>query len=551
MYGSSSTAKAAARVMARTREIDEDEERISSPQKSPRKSSMRSRSVKSEKLTINDKEIDMADIMEKIKTRTSLRDVELRDFPKPPMTPQPSHKSPRTTPKNISSMSQSPRYKEVISPRSPQIDNKIDVTEIRDITRVTYDPDPPEKKVTPEMSYKEFKQSTREELQDEMKSMNSEQLRTLLLKMKSERSSIRESRKSSSREKVIAPKKIPVFDPETGTWILYDEHILMNGGGFNPPSPRSLHLQDERKVHIQPPIIRRGTTRDAYPTRTLDMDNQMITQQYGDSHLGNTIDAIQPDQAVAEIDIDFDAMNPVQVREFLDEMKIKFSILKKNYPDFPIPVIKEDDNPKWVFGIYEQLLDMAKGDASQPMYQSGMQLVFLIVQVVLTLVGIPAKNFFSFHSKHFRKYNQLMVELGEKWGPLIDVTSSVETKLMIAIGWNTLVFAIVSVIATKFGDKIGGTVEQLLDKITAGNSAPSFDNIKSELGGRDEVNLPQQEQASDAGGLGGIANMLGGLLGGGGGGGLGGLGNLLGGLLNPQQSTAQAKERKLPVYEDE
>lgn len=541
MYGSSAAAKAA-RVMARTREVEEDISPKSSLKKSPskdseelspsRKSPARSRAVKSERITINDREIDMGEIMDRIKTRTSLRETEVRDFPKPPTQPMPSKKSPR----------QQNSYKEVMSPRSPHIENKIDVTEIRDITRVTYDPDPPEKKVTPELTYREFRQSTRDELNDQMKDMNSEQLRNLLLKMKSEKSSVREKRNSSIREKPIPVKKVPVYDPDTQTWILYDEETLM--GMVKPPSPQS--QREERRVNIQPPLIRRGTTRDAYPTRTVDFDNYQPNQDV------RTIDAINPDQAVAEIDIDFDTMTPIQIREFLDEMKIKFSILKKNYPDFPIPVIKEDDNPKWVFGIYEQLLDMAKGDASQPMYQSGMQLVFLIIQVVMTLVGIPAKNFFSFHSKHFRKYNQLMVELGEKWGPLIDVTSSVETKLMIAIGWNTLVFAIVSVIANKFGDRIGGTVEELLDKITAGNSGPSFDNIKSELGGREEVKLPQQEQPSDAGGLGGIANMLGGLLGGGGGSnGLGGIGNLLSGLLNPQQSTAQAKERKLPVYEDE
>lgn len=532
MYGSSAAAKAA-RVMARTREIVEEEEE----EKSPKRSSVRSRNVKSERITVNDREVDMSDIMEKIKTRTSLRDVEPRDYPKPPQSPRPSHKSPRQQPAISPKLSPKNSYKEIISPRSPQIQNKIDVTEIRDITRITYDPDPPERKVTPEMSYRDFKQSTREELQGEMMNMNSEQLRNLLLKMKSEKSSIRESRRISVREKPAPSKKIPVFDPETSTWILYDEETLMSRP---PPSPQS--PPNERKVQIQPPLIRRGTTRDAYPTRTLDMDNQI-------THQSTMIDAVNPDNAVAEIDIDFDAMSPIQVREFLDEMKIKFSILKKNYPDFPVPVIKEDDNPKWVFGIYEQLLDMAKGDASQPMYQSGMQLVFLIVQVVLTLVGIPAKDFFSFHSKHFRKYNQLMVELGEKWGPLIDVTSSVETKLMIAIGWNTLVFAIVSVIANKFGDKIGGTVEQLLEKITSGNTAPEFDPMRANLEGHEEMKNPRQEPAGDTSGLGGIANMLGGLLGGGGSG--GGLGSLLGGLLNPQQTTAQAKERKLPVYEDD
>jgi hypothetical protein len=312
---------------------------------------------------------------------------------------------------------------------------------------------------------------------------------------------------------------------------------------------------------VKPPLYRRGTTRDAYPTKTYDQENYAYDDLEGQQP---TVDIVAVNDQVVEesTDIDFDAMTDVQRREFLNEMKMKFSVFKKNYPTFPIPVIQDDDNPKWVFGIYEQLLDMAKSDASQPIYQTGLQIVFLILQVVLTVSGVPAKNFFSFHSKNFAKYNTLMAELGEKWGPIIDVTSSIETKLALAIGWNTLVYAIVSVVAAKFGDRWGTSVEQMLDKLTTSTTNNSkMEELERELSGRSEMpNEPSQEQPTNTGGmdsLGGLANMLGGLFGGGGGGGNGGAGNLLGNLLGAftggggaNQGTATSTERRPPTYDD-
>jgi hypothetical protein len=270
---------------------------------------------------------------------------------------------------------------------------------------------------------------------------------------------------------------------------------------------------------------------------------------------------VNPQVVEESTDIDFDSMDDVQKREFLDEMKMKFAVLKKNYPEFPIPVIHDDDNPKWVFGIYEQLLDMAKGDASQPIYQTGLQVVFLILQMVLSMSGIPAKDFFTFHSRHFSQYNKLMVELGEKWGPIIDVTSSTETKLALAIGWNTVVFAVVSVVASKFGDKWGTNVEQILNKITTSTTAASnakMEDLHRQMDGREEY-VPPKEDTSSSGNVGGgsdmmsgLAGLLGGLLGGNGGNGGGGLSNLLGGLLGggAPGSSSTTTERKPPTYDD-
>jgi len=511
----------AARVLARTNELFPDDEgpgdRISR-----RTSHKSSRSRISERVIMNEEEMDIDKVVQKVRERLS--SPKSRQIPTPPTSP------PAGNPRRIldqNSRNSPKSYVEKPSPKSPVGENRIPMEEIRD---VTYDPEPAEKRISPVLSYGTIRKSTREELEGSLKSMDSEQLRREILKLRSEKTSIRKS-----------SEKVPVYDQETGSWVLYPKHLL------NPPSPKPSPKPDQTP-RVKPPLLRRGTTRDAYPTKTYNVEHE--------------ITAINPEPVEEIIDIDFDSMDEVQKREFLDEMKMKFAILKKNYPSFPVPVIHDDDNPKWVYGIYEQLLDMAKGDASQPMYQTGLQIVFLILQVVLTLAGVPAKNFFNFHSKHFHKYNTLMVELGEKWGPIIDVTSSIETKLAISIGWNTVVFAVVSVIANRFGDKWGTGVEQLLEKITTSTdsmSNPKMQQLQAELEGREGIDTGSEIPAGttqDNGGdmMSGIANLLGGVMGGnqGSGGGLGGLlGSLMGGMGgNARGNPSESTERKPPMYED-
>ena len=533
-----------ARVLARTQEANLEDERENA------KSSVRSR--RSERIVINNEEIDIDSVVQKVRERLSSPKPPSRkpEVPSPRSVIEGKRSSPREShiePRGRSSIKET--YVEQASPRSPDIKDRLPVTEIRDIVTRDIIPESPERRVSPPLSYDTIRKSTREELVQSLRELNSQQLREEILKLRSERT----SKKLTTPRMSMREDKIPVYDRETGTWVLFPKSQLPV---YQTPVREEYYQSPHPIPKVQPPLIRRGTTRDAYPskTQTYDPDAQ---QRYYEP----TITAVNPQVVEESTDIDFDSMDDVQKREFLDEMKMKFAVLKKNYPEFPIPVIHDDDNPKWVFGIYEQLLDMAKGDASQPIYQTGLQVVFLILQVVLSMSGIPAKDFFTFHSRHFSQYNKLMVELGEKWGPIIDVTSSTETKLALAIGWNTVVFAVVSVVASKFGDKWGTNVEQILNKITTSTTAASnakMEDLHRQMDGREEY-VPPKEDTSSSGNVGGgsdmmsgLAGLLGGLLGGNGGNGGGGLSNLLGGLLGggAPGSSSTTTERKPPTYDD-
>lgn len=544
------------RALARTQEEEMPPEPIKSPQTNRR--SVKS-VKKSERVVINDVEMDIDRVVQRVRERLS--------SPRPPVEERksglPSPKVLMEERRSVRSVNMPPRevsdsYVDRPSPKSPDYTDRLAVKEIVTVEII---PEPADKKLSATtLSYSEFRKSTREELSIRLQSLNSEQLREEIQRLRSEKS-VKTSNPAPGRNyapKVIFPpkdEKIPVYDEETGTYILWSRSKLDKMTAAHNVVQRESSHREEYTHSVQPPLYRRATTRDAYPTKTRDYNYERTV----DNPAG--IMTVNPEVVEQSTDIDFDSMSEVQRREFLNEMKMKFSVFKKNYPNFPIPVIHDDDSPKWVFGIYEQLLDMAKTDASQPVYQTGLQVVFLILQVVLTVSGIPAKNFFSFHAKNFDKYNTLMAELGEKWGPIIDITSSIETKLAIAIGWNTLVFAVVSVVAARFGEKWGTTAEKLLDQLTtSAGSNSKMQDLERELEGREPVQKDAEPAASNdgMGGLGGIANLLGGLLGNGGAGGSGGnggggLGNLLSSLLGGAMNSgpqASSTERRPPVYDD-
>ena len=180
----------AARVLARTQEVAEEAFDDAMSAKSSVKKSVKS-SRMSERIVINDQEMDIDRVVQKVRERLSSP----TKTPKPPAqeskpeVPSPraligDRKSDRLSERN------SERYVEHPSPKSPNIKNRLPVTEVREIVTRDIIPEPLEKRVSPALSYETLKKSTREEVVDSLKNMNSQQLREQILRMRSERSQV-------------------------------------------------------------------------------------------------------------------------------------------------------------------------------------------------------------------------------------------------------------------------------------------------------------------------------------------------------------------------
>lgn len=407
------------------------------------------------------------------------------------------------------------------SPRSPPMSGKIPVEEYE--VKRTYTAASPSTKIPTtiedipvKMSYKSEKKKD-----NELESLNSKQLREIIRKLQDEKTSRRTRTETPREEPVYSKKKehvqpaspneekIPMWDEDAGRWVLINKSKI-----------------------------------------------EEMQQGFANRTATNVTAAQQEDVGGGELD--FDNMTAVQQREFADEMKVKFNILRRGYPQFGIPEVTHEDDPKWLWGMYQQFLDMAKHESSLPFYRNGMTIFFFLTDALLSYLGIPCNGeFYKFHNSYFSDYNSLLIELGESWGPVMDVSWRTETKLSLMIGWNTLVFVVMKFITTKFGDKFAGVMESFVKNLNAKDFIQGTGE-SSILSKAKEKIATEESSGSDANPMGNVMgnlmNMFGGMMGGNNSG--GGNNKMMEGLLSglgsmmTAQTDGASRQRRRPDFDD-
>lgn len=404
------------------------------------------------------------------------------------------------------------------SPRSPPMSGKIPVEEYE--VKRTYTAASPSTKIPTTIEEAPvIRTSQKAKNKDELESLNSRQLRDIIRKLQDDKTS-RRTRTETPREEP-APKqqihaaspmeeKIPMWDDDAKRWVLINKSKI-----------------------------------------------EEMQQGLGGQQTRTNVTAPQQEEGVGG-ELDFDNMTVIQQREFNDEMRVKFNILRRGYPQFGIPEVSGEDDPRWLWGMYQQFLDMAKHESSLPFYRNGMTIFFFLTDALLSYLGIPCNGeFYKFHNSYFSDYNSLLIELGESWGPVMDVSWKTETKLALMIGWNTMVFVVMKFITTKFGDKFAGVMESFVKNLNAkdfiqGNNESSIlskakDKISTETNGGSDAN-PMGNV------MGNLMNMFGGMMGGGGNN--GGNNKMMEGLLSglgsmmTAQTDGASRQRRRPDFDD-
>jgi hypothetical protein len=410
------------------------------------------------------------------------------------------------------------------SPRSPPMSGKIPVEEYE--VKRTYTAASPSTKIPTTIEeappIKTPNRATSTKRKDELESLNSKQLRDIIRKLQDDKTSRRTRTETPREEPVVAPKpqiqsaspmeeKIPMWDEDAKRWVLINKSKI-----------------------------------------------EEMQQGMGGQQTRTNVTAPQQDEGAGG-ELDFDNMTAIQQREFNDEMRVKFNILRRGYPQFGIPEVTGEDDPRWLWGMYQQFLDMAKHESSLPFYRNGMTIFFFLTDALLSYLGIPCNGeFYKFHNSYFSDYNSLLIELGESWGPVMDVSWKTETKLALMIGWNTMVFVVMKFITTKFGDKFAGVMESFVKNL----------NAKDFIQGTNESSIlskAKDKMATEASGgadanpmgnvMGNLMSMFGGMMGGNGGA-SGGNNKMMEGLLSglgsmmTAQTDGASRQRRRPDFDD-
>jgi hypothetical protein len=233
---------------------------------------------------------------------------------------------------------------------------------------------------------------------------------------------------------------------------------------------------------------------------------------------------------------DYSRLTPEQQLYLKSEFKVKFSILRANYPQWQIIEIHDSFTLDQVHDLYEYYIRQIMVTKESGNYKVYLVVFFMVVEVIgVKILKLNMSGYTMSQLRRMHQYDQLLIELGEKW--LVDGGSNwpVEARLLMTATFNAVIFLGVKYLCNWMGvEGLSDTIQNFLDAMINGPE-------NSMNGGQQSYITPQNgplpqsipksasqntasgsEQSTQGNPLDGLANMFGGLFGGNKAGGAGG-----------------------------
>lgn len=246
------------------------------------------------------------------------------------------------------------------------------------------------------------------------------------------------------------------------------------------------------------------------------------------------------DPRYANMRPDYSRLSPEQQQYLKAEFKVKFSILRANYPQWQIVDIHDSFTLDQISDLYEYYVRQIMVTKESGNYKVYLVVFFMVVEVIgVKILKLNMSGYTMSQLRRMHQYDQLLIELGEKW--LVDGGSNwpVEARLLMTATFNAVIFLGVKYLCNWMGvEGLSDTIQNFLDAMINGPEN-SMNNQQSYIAPQASA-MPQsipknaaqnttsgaEQQQNNGNPLDGIASMFGGLFGGnksgGGGGGAGG-----------------------------
>ena len=238
------------------------------------------------------------------------------------------------------------------------------------------------------------------------------------------------------------------------------------------------------------------------------------------------LDPNRPDAAREEID-----MMPKTEGELRQFWLSRIQIIKTRFHDVVIPRKAGEMTWQELRKIYYIELDRVSIGKNVDSYKTILAVMFIICEGVgAKFLKIDCTGFFAHSSRSMHRYDNLLIELGEKNYSSFGENWPVEARLGIMVLVNFVIFCIAKYLFKLTNQDMSDNFFDMFQNM--GNA-----NVESDLGLGAGMDAPGPTSAAggdpNAGGLGGILSGLMGALGGKG----GGLGDILGGLMGNMGGT--------------
>ena len=246
------------------------------------------------------------------------------------------------------------------------------------------------------------------------------------------------------------------------------------------------------------------------------------------------------DPRYANMRPDYSRLSLEQQQYLKAEFKVKFSILRANYPQWQIVDIHDSFTLDQISDLYEYYVRQIMVTKESGNYKVYLVVFFMVVEVIgVKILKLNISGYTMSQLKRMHQYDSLLIELGEKW--LVDGGSNwpVEARLLMTATFNAVIFLGVKYLCNWMGvEGLSDTIQNFLDSMINGpeNSMNNQQSYIAPQANSLPQNIPKsaaqnttsgaEQQQNNGNPLDGIASMFGGLFGGnkstGGGGGTGG-----------------------------
>lgn len=174
--------------------------------------------------------------------------------------------------------------------------------------------------------------------------------------------------------------------------------------------------------------------------QAVDSDNEDVQSEKGDRPR-----MVPREEAPAAAPV------PEITPEMKRELLVKFSILRKSYPDAQIPEFTEYSDYNKMKQVYDDVVLQIALDSSVINYKKYLILSFMVTELVFTrFFKIDAQGYAEFQMAQMNEYERLLIELGElntvkreQGHPLY--------RLVIAMAMNTVLFIVIKMVERMTG----------------------------------------------------------------------------------------------------
>ncbi len=210
---------------------------------------------------------------------------------------------------------------------------------------------------------------------------------------------------------------------------------------------------------------------------------------------------------------DYSKFSDEKKSKYMDQFAEKFRILKNAFPSWNIPEeIPEDWDISQTHDEYEKYVKKIVVSQNCGEWKTYLIVIFLAMEAFcIKICGLDMGGFTMAQLRMMNKYEELLVELGEKYYAGGISNWPIEVRILILAGFNCIVFLAVRYLVKWLGcdDNSGKQIQDFINNSLSGNSSVLSKSKTDEMG---ITEVPISSGNSEGGGnMGGIGDILGGL----------------------------------------